>query len=101
MEKAKKQVNISIFLDAKGKIKQIPVPNKTKIPVLAYLSGKFENDCIYCEKEVNEIISMWHTFDDYFILRRLLVDNGFLGRTTNGAKYWVIKNADDNGHINE
>lgn len=83
--------DISIFLDGNGKIKQIPVPNRTKIPVLNYLAGKFETGCDYSEKEVNKIIDMWHTFNDYFILRRLLIDYKLLGRTSNGAKYWVIK----------
>ena len=94
MPKAKK-INISIFLDDGGKIAQIPVPNRTKIPVLAYLVSKFEEDRIYNEKEVNEIIDAWHTFGDYFILRRLLIDYKLLERTSNGAKYWVVKKEDE------
>lgn len=91
----KKKINISIFLDDSGKIAQIPVPNRTKIPILAYLTSKFEKDSIYSEKEVNEIIETWHTFGDYFILRRLLIDYKFLGRTADGAKYWVVKKEDE------
>ncbi|KJS83828.1 MAG: hypothetical protein JM58_11905 [Peptococcaceae bacterium BICA1-8] len=95
MGKTKKEINISVFLDDAGKIVQIPVPNRTKIPVLAYLASKFEEDRIYSEKEVNEIIDGWHTFGDYFILRRLLIDYKFLGRTPNGAQYWIIKKANE------
>ena len=91
MIKAKKKGNISAFIDEAGKIVQIPVPNRTKIPVLAYLAGKFEEDRIYSEKEINKIITAWHTFGDYFILRRLLIDYRFLERTPNGEKYWVRK----------
>lgn len=86
-----KKINISTFLDDTGKIVQIPAPNRTKIPVLAHLSEKFEEGKVYNEKEVNEIINAWHTFGDYFILRRLLVDHNFLARTPNGAEYWVVK----------
>jgi hypothetical protein len=68
-----KSASISVFLDKDGKIERIPVPNRTKIPLLAYLAGKFEENRDYTEKEVNKIISDWHTFNDYFILRRLLV----------------------------
>lgn len=82
---------ISVFLNEDGKIKQVPVRHKAKIPVLAYLSGKFEKGRIYSEKEVNQIIGRWHTFNDYFILRRLLVDHSFLARTSDGAKYWVVE----------
>lgn len=85
------KVNISVFLNDADKITQLPVPNKTKIPVLAYLAGKFDEDRIYNEKEVNEVINTWHTFGDYFILRRLLIDYKFLDRTSDGAKYWLVK----------
>lgn len=91
----KKKTNISAFLDVTGKITQLPVPNRTKVPVIDYLASKFENERIYNEKEVNEIINTWHTFGDYFILRRLLVDYRFLERTPNGEKYWVIKKEGD------
>jgi hypothetical protein len=90
------KINISAFLDDTGKIVQLPVPNKTKIPVLAYLASKFEEERIYNEKEVNEMINAWHTFGDYFILRRLLIDYRFLDRTSNGAKYWLVKTAGRN-----
>jgi hypothetical protein len=89
---ASKKPNIAAFLDGEGRIRQIPVPNRTKIPVLAYLAGKFEAGRDYCEKEINAVIDRWHTFNDYFILRRLLVDYDFLGRTPDGARYWVVKN---------
>jgi hypothetical protein len=85
------QKNISRFLDEGGKITQIPVPNRTKIPVLAYLACKFEQERTYSEKEVNGIIDSWHTFGDYFLLRRLLIDYKFLKRTPNGAEYWVAQ----------
>lgn len=84
-----KHVNISAFLDEGGRIKQIPSPNRTKIPVLEHLAEKFEKNRFYNEKEVNEVINRWHTFGDYFILRRLLVDHNLLERTIDGAKYWV------------
>ena len=96
---ATKKINISVFLDDAGKIKQIPAPNRTKIPVLSYLASKFEQDKIYSEKEVNGIINEWHTFEDYFILRRLLIDYNFLDRTPTGAKYWVVKQDEKQGDI--
>lgn len=91
MSKRKHEIDISVFLDDAGRITQIPVPNRTKIPVLEYLNSKFEENRIYREKEVNEIISSWHSFGDYFILRRLLIDYKFFERTPDGAGYWVRK----------
>ncbi|MFA9463130.1 MAG: DUF2087 domain-containing protein [Velocimicrobium sp.] len=45
----------------------------------------------YSEKEVNSICEKWHTFGDYFILRRELIDNGLLCRVPNGSRYWKPK----------
>lgn len=81
--------SINKFLDNDGKIRQIPIPNKTKIQILTYLGSKFELGEVYNEKEVNEIINNWHTFGDYFLLRRLLIDYNLLMRTANGDCYWV------------
>lgn len=86
--------NIKQFLDNNGRIRQIPVSNKTKIQLLTYLTSKFELGEFYNEKEVNEIINDWHTFGDYFLLRRLLIDYNLLIRTANGDRYWL------NGKIN-
>lgn len=83
------------FIDQEGKIKQVPVSLKKRCCVLSYLIEKFEENRRYNEKEVNEIISQWHTFNDYFLLRRLLVDEGYLLRTPDGSKYWV--NSDKRG----
>jgi len=91
MSETKKIINIAAFLDDAGKIVQIPAPSRTRIPTIAYLASKFEEEQIYKEKEINEIINKWHTFGDYFILRRLLIDYKFLERTPNGDKYWVVK----------
>ena len=81
--------NIAAFLTGDGRIKQIPIPNRTKVPVLEYLAGKFDEGRIYTEKEVNAVIDAWHTFGDYFILRRLLIDYGFMERVPDGSRYWV------------
>lgn len=84
-------IDISVYLDSEGKIKQYPAQEKKKKLVVEYLAGKFEEDRIYTEKEVNAIINQWHTFGDYFILRRMLIEYGFMGRKPNGSEYWVIK----------
>lgn len=79
---------IDKFLDTEGRMKQLPSKGMRRQDALAYLVTKFKFDRDYTEKEVNEIIKRWHTFDDFFLLRRELIDNQFLCRTIDGSKYW-------------
>lgn len=82
---------INRFLDDKGRIKIWPVKKVMKEEILKYLSTKFEFDRIYKEKEVNAIINQWHSFNDYFLLRRGMIECKFLYRTRDGSKYWREK----------
>lgn len=91
-----KTICINAFLDGHGKIKNLPAQAAKRTAVLAYLAEKFEAERDYTEKEINAILIEWHTFEDYFILRRELVEHGFLARTRDGAKYWKIKK-EENG----
>ena len=68
----------------------MPRKQKPRHALLQYLSTKFEPDTVYTERQVNAICDQWHTFGDYFILRRELVDDGFLGRERDGSRYWRI-----------
>jgi len=86
-----KKVRIDPFLDEEGKIKQLPQKHNARYAVLEYLAGRFEPDRIYSEPEVNVICENWHTFGDYFLLRRELVESGLICRTPNGALYWRVK----------
>lgn len=76
------------YLDGAGKIRTLPQKILRKRAVLQYLASKFDEREAYAEREINEILVRWHTFDDYFLLRRELVDAGFLCRTTDGSRYW-------------
>jgi len=79
---------IDKFLDTEGRIKQLPSKGMVKQEILVYLATQFKFDIDYTEKEVNEIIKTWHTFGDYFLLRRELIDYHFLCRTSDGSRYW-------------
>ena len=84
--------NIKRFLDPSGKIKIWPSKTEMKINILKYLSDNFEYGRYYSEKEVNKIINENHTFNDYFLLRRGMIDYKFLRRTNDGSRYWREKN---------
>ena len=79
------------FLDEEGKLKQWPSKQAMKEEACAYLAKKFEFDKDYTEQEVNAIVASWHTFGDYFLLRRALVESGYLSRKPDGSRYWKNK----------
>ena len=82
------EIHIDAFLDKEGKIKAMPSKRAVRKAVLAYLAAKFELGRNYTEKEINAICDQWHTFNDYFLLRRELVDAKFLQRERDGSRYW-------------
>jgi hypothetical protein len=79
------------FLDDEERIKIWPAKHEMKHAVLEYLADKFDEEVFYTEKEVNAIINLWHTFGDYFLLRRGLIDLKLICRTRDGMKYWKEK----------
>jgi hypothetical protein len=79
------------FIDEEGKIKQLPAKKEPRLVVLSYLAEKFEAGRDYTEKEVNAIIESWHTFGDYFLLRRELIDWELMKRERDGSRYWREK----------
>ncbi|MFO7612478.1 MAG: DUF2087 domain-containing protein [Clostridia bacterium] len=78
------------FMDSEGRLRQFPRKQKPRVIALVFLASGFEAGRIYSEKEVNAILNLRHTFNDSCMLRRELFDRGYLGRTRNGAEYWLL-----------
>jgi hypothetical protein len=66
-----------------GRLVAIPAARGKRLAVLNHLAGLFEPGRRYREREVNEILRAWHP--DYAMLRRYLVDDGFLDRADEPA----------------
>ncbi len=90
--------DIANIMDEKGRINAWPSKKKVQSDILVYISSKFENGRFFTEKEVNLLIDEWHTFGDYFLLRRGLTENRLLSRTKSGSRYWK-EERDDRGDI--
>ena len=82
------KINIGPFINREGQLTKLPQKQKVRYALLTYLAGKFEPDRMYNEREVNTICEDWHTFGDYFLLRRELVEHGLLCRKRDGSEYW-------------
>lgn len=84
--------DIKNFLDAEGRLKQFPSKRRMQLHALCYLGGKFEENKIYTEREINGILLSWHTYGDPATLRRELIELGFLVRTRDCSQYSLAQN---------
>lgn len=81
------------------KLRIFPVKEEKRKALLPRFADLFEPDREYTEAEVKKIIKI--IYEDDAIIRRYLVDYGYLSRTNDGSKYY--KNCEGNimGNINK
>ena len=69
------------------KLKRFSGKEKKKIVILTKIAEQFEYGVKYTEKEMNEIIK--EIYDDFALIRRYLIQYGFMDRTNDGRAYWL------------
>jgi hypothetical protein len=84
-------VNIKQNLLKDGKIIRWPKKVVDKKSILEYIAIKISFNKKYTEKEINGIIIENILFDDYVLVRRELIENGYLNRTKDCREYWRIE----------
>ena len=84
-------INIALYLNEEGKIKQWPGQYQKRKALMEYLITKFD-DRIYTEQEVNDMIKQWYLLDDYVMIRRYLIEYHLLKRTNDGREYQKYDN---------
>lgn len=70
-----------------GPLALFPAKEKKRLAILRHIVKYFDPTATYSEKEVNAVLKRF--YDDYVLLRRYLVDYGFMDRTVDGGKYWI------------
>lgn len=73
----------------RGRLKKFPPKEKQRLIVLREITKRFESNTIYTEKEVNQLLT--EMYDDYVMIRRYLIEYGFLDRKSDGSQYWLKK----------
>lgn len=68
---------------------KFPPKEKQRLIVLREIVKRLEVDHIYDEKELNEILKT--AYDDYVLIRRYLIEYGFIDRKSDGSQYWLKK----------
>lgn len=80
------------YLDNEGKFNQLPGKRQKnrQALMLQFLAEKFVKGKKYTEKEVNEILNQYHSFNDPATLRRLMFGKKLINRTLDGTSYWLV-----------
>lgn len=72
-----------------GRLMKLPPKEKQRLIVLREIVANIENERIYDEKELNQLLSV--IYEDYVMIRRYLIEYGFLDRKPDGSQYWLKK----------
>ena len=68
-------------------LKAFPPKEKKKVVILTEIAKLFKPGKEYSEKQVNAVLEP--VYEDYVMIRRYLIEYGFMARTKDGAKYWL------------
>ena len=71
-----------------GKIQRWPKKTAEKEAVLCYIASQVPPEGKLAEKEINKIILQNILFDDFTLIRRELIERGYLARTRDCREYW-------------
>jgi hypothetical protein len=74
---------------AEGKLTKFPQREKQRLVVLREISTHLETNNQYDEHTLDQILRGF--YEDYVLIRRYLVDYGFLDRKSDGSSYWLRK----------
>lgn len=89
-EENEKILNTYFKNGLEGPLSSFPVKKeKRKIAILRHIVKRFDIGVNYTEKEINEVLKS--IYGDYVLIRRYLIEYGFLDREKDGSKYWVIE----------
>lgn len=87
-DKEKEQILKTSFESlAPLRLKAFPRKEKKKMVILAKIAEQLESGRRYSEKELNQIVK--EIYNDYAVIRRYLIDYGFMERTRDCKEYWL------------
>lgn len=82
--------DVEKFFNDCVKQKNFPKNNFQKQVILLTIVRDFKDKKTYSEEQVNEIIKKY--FEDYVLIRRELINFGYMMRNPENSNYWVVRN---------
>ncbi|KAB2334455.1 DUF2087 domain-containing protein [Cytobacillus depressus] len=70
-------------------LKKFPPKEKQRLIVLREIATQIEGERAYDEKAINQLLKA--IYEDYAMIRRYLIEYGFLDRKPDGSQYWLKK----------
>ncbi|MFT4413673.1 DUF2087 domain-containing protein [Fredinandcohnia humi] len=70
-------------------LRKFPSKEKQRLVVLREIAKQLKVEHFYKEKELNEVLK--EIYEDYVMIRRYLIEYGFIDRKPDGSQYWVKK----------
>jgi hypothetical protein len=74
---------------ASSPLLKFPPKEKQRLVVLHEIAQQLKDGYLYDEREINEFLKRFH--EDYVMIRRYLIEYGFVDRKPDGSQYWVKK----------
>ena len=78
---------IEKLFDEQGQLQRFPTKEKEKLIVLLKIVNELQTDLTYTEKELNHKLK--EIYPDFPLIRRYLIEYGFMERKADGSSYWV------------
>jgi len=75
------------YFDLQGRLGSWPKKHSLRLLCLWVLWSRLPARTPLSELEIDERLSLDHTFCDHALLRRMMVDNGMIARTADGREY--------------
>jgi hypothetical protein len=94
MEEITEQERLAVlkaYFNKDGSLREFPVRERRKAIALREIAKRYEAGRAYTEKEVNALIG----YPDYAMIRRSLVEYGYLERTQDCSQYKVREKSEE------
>ncbi|WP_028777511.1 DUF2087 domain-containing protein [Shimazuella kribbensis] len=89
LEEQEKIINQYFPTGTHTALTKFPQKEKQKVVVLREIAKQLNSEQIYSEAQLNGTLK--GIFEDYVLIRRYLIEYGFLDRKPDGSEYWVKK----------
>lgn len=96
-EDEEREILRSAFPDGSdGPLRTFDLQEKQRLAVLRHLASRLDDQRAYTEKEINAALQPFYA--DYAILRRFLIEYGFVEREPDGSAYWTTRGGRPDAH---